>query len=83
MADEKKIDPTLWTKLLSWLKARLSESSTWTWLVVVAGYFGYTLDPSLIEYIAGVGVSIIALIQFIKKDPITEVKKEEKDSSDT
>lgn len=55
---------------LFWLKDRLKESSTWTWLVVLAGYFGYTLNPELIEYIAGAVVSVITLIQFIKSDKV-------------
>jgi hypothetical protein len=58
--------------ILTWLKSRLTESSTWTWLTVLAGYVGYTIDPELLQYIAGVAVSIITLIQFIKKDPLTE-----------
>lgn len=58
--------------ILTWLKSRLTESSTWTWLTVLAGYVGYTIDPTLLQYIAGVAVSIITLIQFIKKDPLTE-----------
>jgi hypothetical protein len=58
--------------ILTWLKSRLTESSTWTWLTVLAGYVGYTIDPELLQYIAGVAVSVITLIQFIKKDPLTE-----------
>lgn len=72
---EHKIDPTLWTKILAWLKARLTEPNTWTWIVGAAAYFGYVLDPSLVEYIAGVAVSIITLIQFAKKEPVTAVKE--------
>lgn len=72
---EHKIDPTLWTKILAWLKARLTEPNTWAWIVGAAAYFGYVLDPSLVEYIAGVAVSIITLIQFAKKEPVTAVKE--------
>ena len=77
MAEDNKIDPSLWTIILKWLKARLSESSTWTWIVVAFSYFGWVLDPSLVEYIAGVAVALISLIQFIKKDPVTEIEKVE------
>lgn len=71
MSEEGKVNPELVTKILAWLKARLSESSSWTWIVVAASYLGYVLDPSLVEYIAGVAVALISLIQFIKKDPVT------------
>ena len=72
---EKKIDPSLWTKILTWLKARLTEPNTWTWIVGAAAYFGYVIEPTMVEYIAGVAVSIITLIQFAKKEPVTAVKE--------
>lgn len=72
---EKKIDPSLWTKILAWLKARLTEPNTWTWIVGAAAYFGYVIEPTMVEYIAGVAVSVITLIQFAKKEPVTAVKE--------
>ena len=72
---EKKIDPSLWTKVLAWLKARLTEPNTWTWIVGAAAYFGYVIEPTMVEYIAGVAVSVITLIQFAKKEPVTAVKE--------
>lgn len=72
MTEENKTDPTFWTKTLTWLKSRLTEASTWTAIVAIAGYFGYVIDPAQIEYITGIGLSLIALIQVIKKDPITK-----------
>lgn len=81
MAEDNKIDPTLWTKLIAWLKGRLSESSTWSALVVFGGYLGYVCDPALIEQICLIGVSLLAAIQIIRKDPITAVKELKTDSS--
>lgn len=75
MAEDNKIDPTLWVKLIAWLKARLSESSTWSALVVLGSYLGYVWDPSLIEQICLIGVSLLAVIQIIRKDPVTAVKE--------
>lgn len=75
MAEDNKIDPTLWVKLIAWLKARLSESSTWSALVVLGSYLGYVWDPMLIEQICLIGVSLLAVIQIIRKDPVTAVKE--------
>lgn len=75
MAEDNKIDPTLWVKLIAWLKARLSESSTWSALVVLGSYLGYVWDPALIEQICLTGVSLLAVIQIIRKDPVTAVKE--------
>jgi hypothetical protein len=75
MAEDNKIDPTLWVKLIAWLKARLSESSTWSALVVLGSYLGYVWDPTLIEQICLIGVSLLAVIQIIRKDPVTAVKE--------
>lgn len=75
MAEDNKIDPTLWVKLIAWLKARLSESSTWSALVVLGSYLGYVWDPVLIEQICLIGVSLLAVIQIIRKDPVTAVKE--------
>ena len=72
---EKKLDPSLWTKSLAWFKARLTEPNTWTWIVGAAAYFGYVIEPTMVEYIAGVAVSVITLIQFAKKEPVTAVKE--------
>lgn len=75
MAEDNKIDPTLWVKLIAWLKARLSESSTWSALVVLGSYLGYVWDPALIEQICLISVSLLAVIQIIRKDPVTAVKE--------
>lgn len=75
MAEDNKIDPTLWVKLIAWLKARLSESSTWSALVVLGSYLGYVWDPGLIEQICLIGISLLAVIQIIRKDPVTAVKE--------
>lgn len=75
MAEDNKIDPTLWTKLIAWLKSRLSESSTWSALVVFGGCLGYVCDPALIEQICLIGVSLLTTIQIIRKDPTTAVKE--------
>ena len=72
---EKKLNSPLLTKSLAWLKARLTEPNTWTWIVGAAAYFGYIIEPTLVEYIAGVAVSVITLIQFAKKEPVTAVKE--------
>lgn len=75
MAEDNKIDPTLWVKLIAWLKARLSESSTWSALVVLGSYLGYVWDPALIEQICLISVSLLAVIQIIRKVPVTAVKE--------
>ncbi len=75
MVEDNKINPTLWVKLIAWLKARLSESSTWSALVVLGSYLGYVWDPALIEQICLIGVSLLAVIQIIRKDPVTAVKE--------
>ena len=75
MAEDNKIDPILWVKLIAWLKARLSERSTWSALVVFGGYLGYVYDPALIEQICLIGVSLLTIIQIIRKDSLTAVKE--------
>lgn len=73
----------MFSKLLTWIKDRLSESSTLTWIVATAAYFGWVIDPSLLDYIATAAVSLIAIIQFSKKDASTILKKQEKESEKT
>lgn len=53
---------------MNWLLERLKEPSSWTWIVAVAAYFGYTLQPELADYIIAAAVSIIGAIQFIRKE---------------
>lgn len=72
---EKNSNISVWSKALAWLKVRLSEPNTWSWIVGAAAYFGYVLDPSMVEYIAGVAISVITLIQVAKKEPVTAVKE--------
>lgn len=62
------------TKTLEWLKTRLGEPSTLTWLIALAGYIGYTIDPESLEKIVGVCVALIGVIQIIMKDPVTAIK---------
>lgn len=53
---------------MNWLLERLKEPSSWTWIVAVAAYFGYTMQPELADYIIAAAVSIIGAIQFIRKE---------------
>jgi hypothetical protein len=52
---------------MEWLLARLQEPSTYQGLAVVATAAGVNIAPELQSHIISVGVSVIGLINFIKK----------------
>lgn len=78
---EKEEKKSLICKVLTWVKTRLSEPSTLTWLVAAAGYVGYTIEPSYLQEILAVCVGLISLIQVIMKDPTTLIKDLDKKQS--
>ena len=53
---------------MNWLIARLKEPSSWRGLIVLASIVGYKLDPTLQEAIVTAGVSLIALVEIIRKE---------------
>ena len=48
--------------------ARLSQESTWRGLVAIAIAFGATIDPDRVAAIVAAGMTIIGLINVLKKD---------------
>lgn len=56
------------TGLLGWLKARLSEASTYQGLVAILSVLGVSLSPDMLHSILALGVSLIGLIQIIKAE---------------
>lgn len=55
---------TMW----EWIKKRIKEPSTYQGITVIAGATGVTLSPELFEAISAIVVSVIGLIQIIKKE---------------
>jgi hypothetical protein len=54
-------------KALDFILARLSESSTWRGLVMVAAAVGLKLDPSHADAIIAAGLSVVGVINIFRK----------------
>jgi hypothetical protein len=54
-------------KILDWTLARLAEESTWRGIILVGTSLGATLDPERWQAIMAVGLSVVGLINILKK----------------
>lgn len=54
-------------KLINIALERLSENSTWRGLILVATALGVKLDPDLQNQILAAGLSLVGLINIIRK----------------
>jgi hypothetical protein len=55
-------------KIVNIVLEKLSENSTWRGLILVGTALGLKLDPSLQEGILAAGLSLVGLINIIRKD---------------
>lgn len=55
-------------KIVNILIEKLSENSTWRGLILVATALGVKLDPAMQEGILAAGLSLVGLINIIRKD---------------
>jgi len=61
--------------MLTWLKERLTEPSTYQGITTLAAAVGYTVNPEAWEAIATLALGIIGFIQMMKKEPKLLEKK--------
>jgi hypothetical protein len=54
--------------LLIWMKTRAREPSTLRGIVGLGMAMGITIDPELLNSVLAVGITVISLINVIKKD---------------
>lgn len=54
-------------KILNIVVERLKENSTWRGLILVATALGLRLDPALQEQIIVTGLSLVGLINIVRK----------------
>jgi hypothetical protein len=54
-------------KIVNIVLEKLSENSTWRGLILVATALGVKLDPSMQEGILATGLSLVGLINVIRK----------------
>jgi hypothetical protein len=54
-------------KILNIVVERLKENSTWRGLILVATALGVKLDPALQEQIIVAGLSLVGLINIVRK----------------
>jgi hypothetical protein len=54
---------------LTWLLNRLSENSTWRGIILLATAAGLKLAPELWDSIIAIGLSIVGLINVVRKAP--------------
>lgn len=48
-----------------WLLDRLKEKSTWRGLVIIAGVFGFAVDPAQVEIVGSGVAAAIGLIETV------------------
>ena len=56
-------------KLLIWLKARLQEPSSYPAVFLFLTFLGVSVRPDLQEAITEFGLSLAALLMFVKREP--------------
>ena len=54
-------------KIIETILERLSENSTWRGLILLATAFGLKLDPEMQTQILATGLSLVGLINVIRK----------------
>lgn len=58
--------------MLSWIKERLQEPSSYQGIIGILAAAGYSLNPEMLELIATTAVGLISLIQLGKKEKLVE-----------
>ena len=58
--------------MLTWVKERLQEPSSYQGIIGLLAAVGYTLNPEMLELIASTAVGLISLIQLGKKEKFVE-----------
>lgn len=58
--------------MLTWIKERLQEPSSYQGIVGLLAAVGYSLNPEALELIASTAVGLISLIQLGKKEKFVE-----------
>lgn len=58
--------------MLTWIKERLQEPSSYQGLIGIIAAAGYTLNPEMLDLIATTAVGLISLIQLGKKEKLVE-----------
>jgi len=54
--------------MISWLRERLSEPSTYRSVVGFTSVLGLSVNPEMIEQITVLAVSILSFIEFVRKE---------------
>ncbi len=60
--------------MLTWIKDRLKEPSTFQGLTALAGAIGYTLNPEAVDAIVALVVAVLGAIQVLKTEKLVEKK---------
>lgn len=58
--------------MLTWIKERLEEPSSYQGIIGLLAAVGYTLNPEALELIASTAVGLISLIQLGKKEKFVD-----------
>ena len=61
--------------IISYIKARLVEPTTWRGIVLIITAAGAKLNPEQTEAIIGAGLALAGLLGVFLPDPKTEAKK--------
>lgn len=59
--------------MIDWILARLSENSTWRGIILLVTAAGVKIRPDLIDSIIAIGLSLVAIINIVRKAPANEV----------
>ena len=57
--------------MLFWLKERLTEKSTYQGLIGFLGAVGITINPEMVESVVALAVSLISVIEIVRKEKAT------------
>jgi hypothetical protein len=59
---------------MNWILARLSENSTWRGIILLLTAAGVKLRPDLVDSIIAAGLTLVGLINVIRKAPSNEAQ---------
>ena len=63
------VNPKLtWFFMISWLKQRLAEPSTYRGIVGMVAALGISLNPELIKEVIALSVAVLSFVEFIRKE---------------
>ena len=54
--------------MISWLKQRLSEPSTYRGIIGMIAALGITINPELIKEVIALSVAVLSFVEFIRKE---------------